>query len=601
METRKYLHQRKYVEVLSSSDLSSTSTSIEYLTTKRIHALLATNEMVRMRGKFGPRAAEDIYASVEAMPCIVSSEDGRSTGDTVDVERFLALLCAEMLRMQEYADILLKEFLGVEAILHAKGLLTSVPEADETQLMDTWTSKLSLALSDVENLLLLCMASDDMRSGEMEYSNFCDTLMQIFHGSTDSTSDQFSFSIEFIASSFLDGDTKLVCYLDFISVLVAHVVQTDSIQHLSLAVIIDALSTIRRGLDDAHAQKLVTYIGYAQSIQSAGKFWPFVSPPTISDKAASSLTLTGEGLQNSQLLYGTEGEWYTSVNASSDGPGNLKVDAALLSKKNADLGLLSHVPLIESPVVPIALQTCREIANVFGEIARVGGKDRELLPTLRAFELTDFVSIDSSPAASLSVNLKILPSIIAVKNSSPITDDADSDTVPSQNKELDADSLRHSLIISKRKAEASFERKRIATDESDLTEVGKRLQTLSEFEREAADRFQRERERFEALRRTKLRIEAERIRASRARERVESRRIREREQKRQLRIQEAASRSAALEEMERRRAALMDEERSAKIQREKEQRELLKRQEEEMQLQLERLRLQQEEEEERKR
>ena len=585
---------RNYIESFSS-DRSSSSKSIDYLAIRRIYALLATNEMIRNRGKFGPRAVEDLYASVEALPSIVGSIDNDSTADLIELEVFLDLLCSEMTRLQLYADLLLKEFLGVESIMSAKGLFRPEHDMDEKQLIDTWSKKLLGILSDLQVLLLSFMAFDDGRSGEVTFRCFCDILLQLDQAPKGSESNDLFLSIEFIASSFLDSNTSLVCYLDFVSLLVAYTVQNDLIDRLTLTVIVEALSIVKRGLDDALAQKLVTFIGYAQSIHSAGIFWPYKSPPISAGNSFGSMTLTGQGWQEPQFTLPINGEWNIKGNSTSDGPGNLKTEKCALSTAKLHNTHRAETIATEESIEPLALQSKREIANVFGEIAHVGGKVSGPNAILRAFELTEFITIGGNDDRCYNLEkATTLPPISTIERHSPITDDADSDSLPSI-KESDVEGLRRSLLVSKQRAEGKMNLRLASINERDISEMSMRLGVLSQYESEAAERFRMEKERFEMRRKAKLRNEFERIRSDRVRQRIESRKSRDRERSRQMKRETVSSRVAALEEIERRRIALKEEDRIQRIQREKEQRELAKRQEEEMHRYLEKLRQQQDE------
>jgi hypothetical protein len=583
VEGRKYLIMNHYVDVLQSEF------TMEYITVRRVYALLCVNEMLRVRGKFGPRAVEDVCASVEAFPSIVSFENNDSTRDIIECEGFLELLCSEVVRLEAYSAQLLNEVMGVRVIVEAKGLLRSIPDSDHEELsrvLESWHIKLREVLVAMRGAFVKCIAHDDLRTGSIEFKVFCDTLLYIFTSSAplneDSISAETLTAIEYLASCFLDEEQQQVCYLDFVSVLLAHLINNEPRPWLDIDFALEAVHTVRRGLDDLHAQKLVAFVGYAQSLESAGLLWPFGSPMVSIPSLQSSVTLTGKGIRQSTLALKTEGVWHSNLNASSDGPGNLSVNRVTLIRKDIEGlpkdGASDITPYSSAATVP---PVQREMINEFGERARIGGSVPHSKPVLHTFELTELIP---------PLNEGVYPSRDSsqvLKSRRPISPEIRESESTTSQREMSKGLKTYLLLSERREAEEDAKHREVELRASGSIEVHRRVNEMKRYENEMEARYELERSRFTTRRKLRSEQESKRLKAAAARDQLESRKARRLQAVKEEKLAKQTARVAVLEGQELREVALKEQEKL-----EKQGRDKLRREESRQHKHLQRLRSQ---------
>lgn len=633
VEARKYLILHNCVNMLSTS--SPTGQTMDYLTTRRVDALLCAEEMLRKRGKFGPRAIEDIFSSIEKFPVILSSVEGDSSLDVLEVEGFLELLCSDIIRVGQYAMELVEDVFNIETIIRAKAIAIPEDVLEKQELLESWSKLFLRCLDDVREFLLQCVVYDDWRKGTINFQIFCNLIAHVEFINVLGMSSETKQNIEFVASCFLDISSGEVCYIDFISVLIEGIIQRETSVVFSLSFILDTVSTVRRGLEVNHALKLVTFVGYIQSFHSAGVFWPcggLMLPkkeePELSFASPSLAQVSPQSSTSSSFLLASSNifgsMWYPGGNAASDEPGNLKVESALakinltwsaVAENGGDqvqggisLNPYTHpsckyLPTSEysnsaAAVVPEPFASTRDVMNVFGESVKLGKtSDPHSKPGLTAFELTDFITLKDR-----NVYLHNDPSTVLISTSdqsesisaSRCVDSTREDEVSSQQGRSVNASVTVSSTTSRQIADAEYAKYIYAIEVSSEVDVYRRVSDIKDFEVQGNEMYEQERIRFEQRRTTKRLAEEERIRTATARSKLELRKAKLVKKLQAEKIEQAQVKTAALELLERRQIALKEEEKNGKILKEKLAREQAKQAELEFQKRLEFVRLEEE-------
>ena len=377
------------------------SMNVQWLLIRRADALLCVQEMLRVRGGYGPVIIENLVYMVDSvLPPVspVSSVDAdiaheyfQPARDYIDFEQFLEVLAFEMRKHDQEISRVRDKLFSTKCLpdpyIHATASMQSLMRHDkqvstQDESVDEFVSL--FVFQATQDMMQIFIGLDPMRSGFIPKESFSKSLKNFLDNCNDSSLNLNSESLHAAESAFKEEDNKNVLikecvvrfgdasgldnvgYIDFVAVVLAFLLSSSArLDKVNSEWMMHAVTTTRKGLDRDKGMILLNYLSLAQGYRQQQDPQWMVHPKvkksdddptgTLSTEVKNGVnTLLEAGVSGKPCPLGIEvkhsgkisyeGNWSLKpVLPAADGPGNLTVKRANVEYSNgaAEIGLVS--------------------------------------------------------------------------------------------------------------------------------------------------------------------------------------------------------------------------------------------------------------------
>jgi len=323
-------------ESLFSGSATTVSNAVNWLLVTRVDALNCVDEMIRVRGRYGPTVTKQMLSIVDNLPTV--SRTG--TGDYVDLELFLEVLITEF-------NAIRKQIKDLEVVGFCSNPIFQEP----------------VQVRYLKQIINIMVEFDPRRTGLIDMETFRSILYQFYSKNPNFSHERVKVEelYELCAHHYKDESANgKICYVDFWVLVLAWIEQTVCSEAFTCLNLMEAVKTIQRGVDENVASTVIILLSYIQAPYTDGPLW----------------TCSKVANDNKKSLLYQKGLWNvnTSVDFISEGPGQLMA-------KHVDAELATSSSLFEKSVevveqksveytIPMILSTNRSLTTVYGEICK---------------------------------------------------------------------------------------------------------------------------------------------------------------------------------------------------------------------------------------
>lgn len=389
---------------------------VRYQHVSRADALNAADEMLRLRGQYGPKVYLHIFNMIECMSTIEESDT------LLDLEMLLDNMLFELIRFEEM--ILETENnvfgencfpVGIAAVPRDIGTKRKLIIDDQ----DFQFGAFHVAnLNVIKRFLLDFILEDPVRVGTLERQKFNGVLRDAafnkrYLGRNISLPLIVAFE-NLCDERFCDtvDATDQTSYVDLIISMLAWEGNTQGEVEISLDLLLQYIPQIKRGIENTHANELVRYCGCLRTSSMSDSFWTMGQKGVQDNFIGSALMPAGFGIETKQLTLSVEGNWNPNTVPTSDEPGHLVARKALLNPVNQvrPSALEGHIKLRESQMIEGSLPTSkimptqRPLNTLQGEVLQAFRPRMQANLSVKSFN-PDLIA--SQPAVQLELDYSV--------------------------------------------------------------------------------------------------------------------------------------------------------------------------------------------------
>lgn len=191
---------------LSLGDTSASALGVTYLCSRRADVLLALDDMLRVRGGFGPDIVQEIFGCIDILPALNSSSTNVSVNEAIGVEGSIysvdalqqvytsseeshnQVIDTELALETAFVQLMrrLHRIREIESHLFGRHAIQEVTNAtvvmqdDNPEMDDMYKAEsLIMNLGKLKTLLLACVRNDPQRTGSISMQSFKSSMYQI--------------------------------------------------------------------------------------------------------------------------------------------------------------------------------------------------------------------------------------------------------------------------------------------------------------------------------------------------------------------------------------------------------------------------------------
>ncbi|RYG70379.1 hypothetical protein EON64_00355 [archaeon] len=396
-------------DVNNASSVASRHACWLYIT--KSNATAICDELLRVRGQFGPHMYLSIMDIVNGIATVSSSDDDLALstahevlheGDIIDLEKFLEVLFYEYVRQNERIRSLRKRVFGEFSVnvasvavsreinTQAESKRVTTPINDEIDA--GFGSYHSTNLRKIQELLSFCMQHDALRTGQVGAEIMQQAFKTVLYDNH-RVEDRGYEGDAYRAMLAVKNQMKIrsiedqLSYIDVVAMLLAWEEHHQGFKLVSLPWLLASLPPIQRGIETSLAKDLVKLFSLVSSLNNVeDPVWVVRSTlasgsmqlddSLFKTSALSSVANVPDSNPPTALSIPMEGNWKTGpVAVPADEPG-LLLAQAISTVPSPVVHVRSAVQLpkyeehrreIEHLVAPSVLETARSSATLTGE------------------------------------------------------------------------------------------------------------------------------------------------------------------------------------------------------------------------------------------
>lgn len=382
---------------------STDESKISWIYTTRTSAVAVCDELLRVRGQYGPHMYLDLFDTVNTLPLAdLSSEEldalpAAHRTEVIDLERFLECLYFEYMRKDEQIKALQKRVFGEYSLNIASAAISREINTAEAERRAPINDELDVGfgphhafnLSRIQDIMKGCMRVDALRTGVVSKDVLQDRIREVLFDTMRSedrgrSGDAYRLLLLAKAQTKVRSVEDQLSYIDIIAILLAWEEHQQGFVSISMPALIEALPGISRSIEAALAKDFVKYFSLLSCLDNTDdpawvmkRYAGTAALPLHTTASQTSLQKTVPS--TTQILsLPTEGNWRPAVALPSEEPGMLtiqRVDQIYSPVKEAPA---SAVPLYEQHrremqalPVPKVLETDRPRITLSGEVSQM--------------------------------------------------------------------------------------------------------------------------------------------------------------------------------------------------------------------------------------
>jgi len=301
-ELRHFLYQKGVVEegeVIPAAEFAESSNSakienalLRWQLISRNEAMIAIDEMFRIRGKFGVQAMHRLFQALEGIPDAEHKDLRRSM---VDMEVFLYIITIEFHRIEHLLKDIEQTLFDAKSVpmyrvATAREIYTDIPEKIMVNFVAR-NANVTRSLERIRELMVQFVYHDPRRLGIMDQITFRSIIVVAGQAilNFEYGRDAHKLADKCLARFRDNSPDNPVCYADLLATLVAFVVLEQGGTHgLDGAAATYAVSNTNIGVGDKEAAALMLLLGLMQCPAETTCLWTAQSKTQHQDKTSIS-------------------------------------------------------------------------------------------------------------------------------------------------------------------------------------------------------------------------------------------------------------------------------------------------------------------------
>ena len=416
---------------------------------RRADAISITDELLRLRGGYGPAMYLQIFGAIESIPWIRNDSYSSGIADgpigsvnpglndqLIDLECFLEVLFYEYLRYESLAY-------DSEQNVFGEGAMALAVNVERRDINNASTAKRKFIIDDqdfqygffhdsnmakIKLLMLEFIRFDPLRTGILDQITFEKVLresgMPLFTKGGDDggiAEVQVRAFLRVVHKMFLEGSPAApVSYIDLCAALLGWEFQCQGDREVTLAILTKDISEMKRSIEQAYANELVRFFSSVQLLDNIA-FYSIADPIWVMLPVTRPSVQT-EDSKRSTFALPTNGDWVVNTSAPDDISANpFFTDALTFSMKGLALGKPAvvaekmnrsnkiDVHIKDAVPHPKVLSTNRFLRTIHGEIIESGysSKPVEKCPIAKTIISLDIPMFDPLQPTAKEVALEL--------------------------------------------------------------------------------------------------------------------------------------------------------------------------------------------------
>jgi hypothetical protein len=372
-------------------------TKVNWMLVRKSHAIAVCDEILRLRGSFGPHTYLQIFDRIDQLPPTEYADNSINIDNEdclVDLERVLEIVLFEYVHIDAVISALEHRVFGEFSLSLARSTVPrdiSESEPAPRQISDD-DQDLGFGPYHLYNLsraratLKLCLRADSLRTGQLSADSIAQAFFVALHEKTNEIEalQEAESCMQLVRVAM--AHTKLrsvedrVSYIDIVAMLLAWEEQHQGYKLLNVQNLLQTLPAIRRSIELAMANDMLQYFSLVAAVDNV--YNPSWVMAGFVNKPVETTLSTSVSTASTQLALSTEGFWHKDVNLPSDAPGLLQVQSVDKIFTTAEVLALSHstsslpaktvhrqeLERLSAPFVPTTL---RQNLTITGEVSQI--------------------------------------------------------------------------------------------------------------------------------------------------------------------------------------------------------------------------------------
>ena len=383
---------------------------------RRADAISIADEILRVRGGYGPAVYLQIFSAIESISQISNKQsygiaedeiDQRNTGlkdQLIDFECFLEVLFFEFLRYERMSLESEQNVFGEGAMALAINVIArDINSTKRKLIIDDQDFQYGFFhdanMAKIKLLLLEFIRFDPLRTGVIEQSSFDKVLRERGSSLLQRSGEEQGIAqvhyrafMRVVLKMFLDGSPAApISYIDLMATMLAWEFQCQGELEINLETLAKDIPEMKRSIEQNYANELVRYFSSAQLLDSM-EFNGIADPIWVMAAPSKAIT-SNDSFMKSALSIPTNGDWVLNTAPPDDIDQNpVFTDGLNYSKKRLTLGQpavvtdkiarSTKVDVHKKDVVayPKVQATHRALKTIHGEVVASGFSAKPIEP-----------------------------------------------------------------------------------------------------------------------------------------------------------------------------------------------------------------------------
>ena len=378
---------------------------------RRADAISITDEILRLRGGYGPAMYLQIFGAIESIPWIKNDSFSSGIADQ-PIGSVNPGLNDQLIDLECFLEVLFYEFLQYESMAYdseqnvfGEGAMALAVNVEKRDINNSSTSRRKFIIDDqdfqygffhdsnmakIKLLMLEFIRCDPLRTGILEQSTFEKVLREcgipLFTKGKDDgiTEVQVRAFLRVVHKMFLEGTPAApVSYIDLCAALLGWEFQCQGDREVTFAILSKDIAEMKRSIEQAYANELVRFFSSVQLLENIA-FYSIADPIWVVLPVSKPSAQTDDSGRSTFALP-TKGDWVVNTSPPDDIAANpFFTDALTYSMKGLALGKPAvvadkmnrsnklDVHIKDAVPHPKVLATNRFLRTIHGEIIESG-------------------------------------------------------------------------------------------------------------------------------------------------------------------------------------------------------------------------------------